>query len=141
MGSYDQPRILDPQPRVFDPLDLEIIDRVFETACARLEALALLSDREPHDEREKKVRKLVFDFAHRSKLAGHVDFDELSELVLEQMARLWPAPIPKKPPEGSPVASDERRCRGRWLPSGCAPLPSPTLRASSRVPMAPTRRQ
>jgi hypothetical protein len=89
MGSYNQPRTLDPQPRIFDPLDLEIIDRVFETACARLEALELFSDRERDGDREKKVRKLVFDFAHRSKVAGHVDFDELSEMVLDQMSRMW----------------------------------------------------
>ena len=60
-----------------------------------------MSDREPDGEREKKVRKLVFDFAHRSKVAGHVDFDELSEMVLEQMSRMWRGRLPKKPPEGS----------------------------------------
>jgi hypothetical protein len=26
------------RPRTFDPLDLEIIDRVYEAACARFEA-------------------------------------------------------------------------------------------------------
>jgi hypothetical protein len=93
MGSY---------PQVFDPLDLEIIDRVYETAWARLEALEPLRDRERDGKREEKLRKLIFDFAHTSKLGGHVDFDELSEMVLEHMTTTWSGPLPKKPPQGSP---------------------------------------
>jgi len=92
MGSYNH-------PRVFDPLDLEIIDRVYETAWARLEALEPLRDRERDGERQEQLSKLVIGFAHTSKL-GHVDFDELCEVVLEQMT--WSGPLPKKLPEGSP---------------------------------------
>jgi hypothetical protein len=95
MGPYDR-------PRVFDPLDLEIIDRVYETAWARIEALEPIRDRESDGERKEKLRKLVFDYAHTSKLGGHVDFDELSELVLEDLTTTLTGPIPKKPPQGSP---------------------------------------
>jgi hypothetical protein len=89
-------------PRVFDPLDLEVIDRVYRAAWARIEALEPLRDREGDTEREKKLRKLVFDFAHTSKIGDHVDFDELSEMVLEHMNSTWSGPLPKKPPQGSP---------------------------------------
>ena len=45
--------------RLFDPLDLEIIDRVYETTWAYLEA------RQPHDnatdaERQEALRKRIF---------------------------------------------------------------------------------
>jgi hypothetical protein len=50
--------------RVFGPLDLEIIDRVYEAAWARLEAQEPFRDREEDGERREELRKLVFAFAH-----------------------------------------------------------------------------
>jgi hypothetical protein len=80
MGSYNH-------LRVFDPLDLEIIDRVYETAWARLEALEPFRDREEDGERQKELRKLILAFAHTTKSASgnHIDFDDLSELVLDSI--------------------------------------------------------
>ena len=96
MGAYNL-------PRVFDPLDLEIIDRVYEAAWARLEAQEPFRDREEDGERREELRKLVFAFAHTSKssVGNHVDFDELSETVLDHMAATWAAPLGKKP-RGTP---------------------------------------
>lgn len=51
MGSFRH-------PRVFDPLDLEIIDRVCEAAWAQLEAREPLRDREQDEEREHSIGKL-----------------------------------------------------------------------------------
>jgi hypothetical protein len=96
MGSY-QP------PRVFDPLDLEIIDRVYETAWARLEAQEPFRDRERDTERQEKLRKLVFVYAHDAKggAGNHVDFDALCEQVLEYLESTLATPLRKKPP-GTP---------------------------------------
>ena len=68
-------------PRVFDPLDLEIIDRVYETAWAQVEAREPLRDRGRDGEREEALRKLIFAFAG----TGHVDFDNLCDSVLANM--------------------------------------------------------
>jgi hypothetical protein len=86
-------------PLVFDPLDLEIIDQVYEAAWARLEAQDPLRDREVDGERQAELRKLVFAFAHTAKVGvgNHVDFDALSEQVLDYMAATWAAPLGKKP--------------------------------------------
>ena len=76
-------------PRVFDPLDLEIIDRVYETAWAQVEAREPLRDRGRDGEREEALRKLIFAFAG----TGHVDFDNLCDSVLANMPeQLIPAP-------------------------------------------------
>jgi hypothetical protein len=48
-------------PRVFDPLDLEIIDRVCEAAWAQLEACEPFRDREQDEERREALCKLVMD--------------------------------------------------------------------------------
>jgi hypothetical protein len=48
-------------PRVFDPLDLEIIDRVCEAAWAQLEARQPFRDREQDEERREALCKLVMD--------------------------------------------------------------------------------
>jgi hypothetical protein len=87
------------RPRVFDPLDLEIIDRVYEAAWSRLEAQHPHRDKEDDGERQEELRKLVFAFAHTAKvgLGNHVDFDALSEQVLDQMAVTWAPPFGKKP--------------------------------------------
>ena len=65
MGSFNR-------ARVFDPLDLEIIDRVYEAAWAQLEAREPARDREVDGERHEALRKLVFACA----IPGGVDFDK-----------------------------------------------------------------
>jgi hypothetical protein len=76
-------------PRVFDPLDLEIIDRVYETAWAQVEAREPFRDRGRDGEREEALRKLIFAFAG----TGRVDFDNLCDSVLANMPeQLIPAP-------------------------------------------------
>ena len=66
MGSFKQ-------PQVFLPLDLEIMDRVYEAAWAELEARDPFRDRDKDGERGETLRKLVMDQTGR----GKVDFDTL----------------------------------------------------------------
>jgi hypothetical protein len=65
------------RPRTFDPLDLEIIDRVYEAACARFEAG--MPPSRPTDELRKSLRKRVMTCA----ASGNFDFDSLYEQVCE----------------------------------------------------------
>jgi len=62
----------------FDPLDLEIIDLVFEVAWARFEALEPDRDRSNDDERATALREHIFALAG----CAPVEFDALSEKVL-----------------------------------------------------------
>ena len=52
MGSFKH-------PRVFDPLDLEIIDRVYEAAWAQIEARDPKRDTSKDCDRQEVLRKLV----------------------------------------------------------------------------------
>ena len=85
---------------VFDPLDLEIIDQVYETAWAQLEAREPLRDREKDADRERALRKLVFALA----TPGIVDFDTLSDRVLANMPG-HPMPL-QKPAEAEGFAPE-----------------------------------
>ena len=78
MGSFKR-------PRVFDPLDLEIFDRVYEAAWARLEAREPFRDREKDGERGEALRKLVIALA----IPGKVDFDTLCDQVLASLPEIW----------------------------------------------------
>jgi hypothetical protein len=62
----------------FDPWDLEIIDRVYEVACAYIEARDLYLDTEKDAEEQDALRKRVFAFADTEPL----DFDALCDNVL-----------------------------------------------------------
>jgi hypothetical protein len=59
----------------FDPLDLEIIDRVYEAGLAQLEAREPFRDIGLDEEKQETLRKRVFELAgsHR------VEFDDLYE--------------------------------------------------------------
>ena len=70
-------------PRVFDPLDLEIIDRVYEAAWAQVEAREPNRNIELDGERQEALRKRVFACAH----SGSVDFDILCESVIASQAQ------------------------------------------------------
>ena len=78
MGSYKH-------PRVFHPLDLEIMDRVYEAAWAELEARDPFRDREKDGERGETLRKLVMDQTG----TGKVDFDTLLGRVVANMPETW----------------------------------------------------
>ncbi|HKQ55567.1 MAG TPA: hypothetical protein VJT12_06700, partial [Methyloceanibacter sp.] len=66
MGSFNH-------PRVYDPLDLEVLEHVYEAAWARVEANDFDRDRSRDDELQEALRKWVFALSH-----GHpVNFDEL----------------------------------------------------------------
>ena len=74
--------------RVFDPLDLEIIDRVYEAAWAQIEARETIIDEQRNRERQEGLRKLVFALASTTlRVGNHVDFDNLCEAVLENIAK------------------------------------------------------
>ncbi len=71
-------------PLAFDPLDLEIIDRVYEAAWARVEAKEPDRDRSRDDARKEALRQWVFALAE-----GHpVEFDALYER-LEKVPTSW----------------------------------------------------
>jgi hypothetical protein len=78
MGSFKQPRI-------FYPLDLEIMDRVFDAAWAQLEAREPFRDRQNDGELRNALRKLVFDSAGSDK----INFDTLCDRVLANMPGTW----------------------------------------------------
>jgi len=70
---------------IFNPLDLEIIDRVDEAAWAHIEARDLYRDPQKGGAREDVLRKTVFTVAG----TGPVDFDTLCDKVLASLtARL-----------------------------------------------------
>lgn len=75
MGSFKH-------SRVFDPLDLEIIDRVYEVAWAQIEAREPNRDIGRDGERQENLRKRVFACAH----SGRVDFDALCDSVIASLA-------------------------------------------------------
>ena len=72
MGSFKH-------PRAFDPLDLEIIDRVYEAAWAQIEAREIDRDTARDPERQRMLRERIFAVAGM----GPVDFDALYERVLQ----------------------------------------------------------
>jgi hypothetical protein len=90
MGSFQH-------PRVFQPLDLEIIDRVYEAAWAQVEAREPFCDRERDDERKEALRKLVMDNAG----TGKVEFDTLYDRVLANMPETWTVFIQAPRPEAA----------------------------------------
>lgn len=73
MGSHQR-------SRVFDPLDLEIIDLVYEAALAQIAAREPLSDPINDLERQEALKKLVFVLAK----PGSVEFDNLLDKVLDR---------------------------------------------------------
>jgi len=70
---------------VFHPLDLEIMDRVYEAAWAELEARDPFRDREKDGERGETLRKLVMEQTG----TGKVDFDTLLGRVVANMPETW----------------------------------------------------
>jgi hypothetical protein len=65
----------------FDPLDLEIIDHVYEAVWAQIEARQIDRDTERDPERQQKLRERIFAVAE----IGTVDFDALYERVIDAL--------------------------------------------------------
>jgi hypothetical protein len=80
MGSFKHPRF-------FDPLDLKIIDLVYEAAWAQLEARDPQRDTTKDDERRESLRKKVFAVA----TPGEVEFDALLDRVILIIPGIWKA--------------------------------------------------
>ena len=78
MGSYK---------RVFDPLDLEIIDLVYEAALVQSAA------RDPLSDPKEALKKLVFAVAQ----PGAVEFDNLLDKVLQYTSELFVSPATPRP--------------------------------------------
>ena len=79
----------------FDPLDLEIIDHVYEAACAALFARDATLDEPQEIDRQKDLRQRLFAVAE----PGSVDFDTLYERVMStydarKLTALSPDPQP-----------------------------------------------
>jgi hypothetical protein len=78
MGSFQH-------PRVFSPIDLEIIDRVYEAAWAQMEARQYFLDHEKDGERRAALRKFIMDLTG----TGRIDFDTLYERVVTTLPQPW----------------------------------------------------
>ena len=93
--------------RVFDPLDLEIIDQVFIAVWANVEAREPYRDRKDDVERRKAIRKRIFAFANY----GSVDFDTLCDKVLTSMPGSWVDQA--NPPKAELISTKSRQSRSR----------------------------
>ena len=78
MGSFQH-------PRSFQPLELEIIDYVYEAAWAQLEARDPFRDRDHDWVRQAVLRRQIIDSAG----PGKIEFDTLYEKVLGAMPEHW----------------------------------------------------
>ena len=82
MGSFKR-------PHAFDPLDMEIIDLVYEVAWEQISARKPSHDTAEDEKRQASLRKQVFALAGN----GGVDFDTLLDRVLANLPQpLRPAP-------------------------------------------------
>ena len=73
---------------MFDPLDLAIIDRVYDAAWAQLEAREPFRDKERDGERQDVLRKLIMDDTGTTT----IEFDALYDKVLADMPQSLPDP-------------------------------------------------
>jgi hypothetical protein len=77
MGSFHR-------RRAFDPLDLEIVDRIYEAAWAQIEAENANRDNQCVVERQQALREHIFAIAG----SGPVDFDTLYQRVLDTASQV-----------------------------------------------------
>jgi hypothetical protein len=87
------------KPRVYNPLDLEIIDYVYEVAWEQVKARDLFRDTSRDEERKLRLRRLIFVLAK----PGKVDFDTLCDRVMANLTEPWAVPQARRrrslPPE------------------------------------------
>ena len=81
MGSFKR-------PHAFDPLDMEIIDLVYEVAWEQVSAREPSHNSAEDEERQASLRKRVFALAG----SGGVDFDTLLDRVLASLPQPRPQP-------------------------------------------------
>ena len=79
MGSFKH-------PHAFDPLDLEIVERVCEAAWAQLQERRPFRNMQTDDERKQTLRKQVMNYAAE----GKVEFDALYQKAITEMPDPWP---------------------------------------------------
>ena len=82
MGSF--------KPHTFDPLELEILDLVYQAAWAQLIARDPNRNLSKDGRRQSALRKRIFACAG----VGSVDFDDLCDKVLLSMPQSWTAARP-----------------------------------------------
>ena len=73
------------RPHAFDPLDLEIIDRVYEAIWAQIEARYPHRESEQDEMRREALRRWLFARAK----GAPVDFDSLYDKVLASIPKTW----------------------------------------------------
>jgi hypothetical protein len=78
MGSYKR-------SHAFGPLDLEIIDRVYEATWAQVEARYPNRDSGQDATRQEALRRWLFALAE----GGPVEFDTLCDRVIASLPRNW----------------------------------------------------
>ena len=85
---------MDSFKNVFDPLDLEIMDRVYEVAWAHVQAREPSRNTASDGACQKALRRKILGVA-RVAGPGHLDFDTLTEVVLATIPeQLEPEPSP-----------------------------------------------
>src|SRR5262245_12769087 len=87
--------------RAFNPLDLEIIDRVYEAAWAQVEASNQTRDTANEWQRQDALRKLIMDCTATER----IEFDALYDRVLGNMPETWPVFVPPPGGIGTSLAS------------------------------------
>ena len=87
---------------VFDPLDLEIMDRVYDVAWASAQECEPCRNTASDGARQAALRRMIFGVA---RFAGprHIDDDTLAEVVL--------APISEQPQALGQVLSSPKKAR------------------------------
>jgi hypothetical protein len=120
MGSFN---------RVFDPLDLEIIDRVYEAVWAELEAREPFRDRNKDGERGEELRQRIFVVA----ASGEIDFDSLCDRVLANTPALRKGPYARSNAGGATATQDSRASElsARHVGSGLAGSPRGSQEAAA----------
>jgi hypothetical protein len=87
MGSFRRPREFT-RPRAFNPLDLEVLDRIYEAAWEKVKTRDLYRDTSKDEERKQALRRMLFVLAR----PGEVDFDVLYDRLLTNVPEPWVKP-------------------------------------------------
>ena len=85
MGSYKHPRI-------FLPLDFQIVEMVYDAAWTHIVNNDPFRDTTRDEERKGALREKVFALAQ-----GSVDFDTLLDTVMTNISEPWAILVPSKP--------------------------------------------
>ena len=97
MGSYKH-------PRTFLPLDLQVVEMVYDAAWTMIANRDPFRDITLDAEHKEAVRKMVFALAHE----GSVDYDMLLDRVMTNIPETWVFFVPPDP-KGSPKPRARKR--------------------------------